>query len=290
MRLGDLMALPEKVEFIGNYKGWKCYKGFDTLEGKDKLDIARLLLSIRESFNEKIYEYLGQGFDLNFIQAIVDSIIKDEKTISGALYKAKSPTTTKKLSEIAEIKEAKDIAKGLLTEMILEKLGIERLTPEVLDNYLGQKPIEDKGSETVINKNMVHFLGNYAGWKCVKRMEVEDLTEDLDIAMILLSIRESFNNKIYDYMSDKFDMDSLDELVEDIIPKKGRFKEEDIASALSKLNEPEFISGLERISQDKKAIDILKRIATEKTLAGLKLSLLNAKMVEKYIEKKALIA
>lgn len=283
------MAMPEKVEFIGNYKGWKCYKGFESLDGKEKLDIARLLLSIRESFNEKIFEYLGQGFDLNFIQNIVDSIVRDEKTISKALYKAKSPTTTKKLSEIANIKEAKDIAKGLLAEMILEKLGIERLTPDVLDNYLGQKPIEDGGSKVVSGKEMVHFLSNYSGWKCVKRMEVEELTEDFDIAMLLLSIRESFNNKIYDYMSDKFDMESLDELVEDIIPKKGRFKEEDIATALSKLNSPDFISSLERISPDPNAIEILKRIAAEKTLIALKLPLLNAKMVEKYIEKKALI-
>jgi len=283
------MAMPEKVEFIGNYKGWKCYKGFDSLDEKEKLDIARLLLSIRESFNEKIFEYLGQGFNLNFIQEIVDSIIKDEKTISGALYKAKSPKTTKKLSEIADIKEAKDIAKGILTEMVLEKLGIERLTPAVLDNYLGQNPIEDKGSKVVSGKEMVHFLGNYKGWKCVKRMEVEELTEDFDIAMLLLSIRESFNNKIYDYMSEKFDMKSLDKLVEDIIPKKGRFKEEDIATALSKLNSPEFFSNLERISTDPKASEILKRIAAEKTLISLKLPLLSAKMVEKYIEKKALI-
>lgn len=281
--------MPEKVEFIGNYKGWKCYKGFESLDGKEKLDIARLLLSIRESFNEKILQYLGQGFDLKFIQGIVDTIIKDEKTISGALYKAKTPTTTKKLSEIANIKEAKDIAKGILTEMVLEKLGIERLTPDVLDKYLGQKPIEDKGSTIVSGKEMVHFLGNYSGWKCVKRMEVEELTEDFDIAMLLLSMRESFNNKIYDYMSDKFDMESLDGLVEDIIPKKGRFKEEDIASTLSKLNSPDFLSGLQRISPDPNATEILKRVAAEKTLTSLKLPLLNAKMIEKYIEKKALI-
>jgi len=281
--------MPEKVEFIGNYKGWKCYKGFESLDGKEKLDIARLLLSIRESFNEKIFEYLGEGFDLNFIQEIVDSIVRDEKTISRALYKAKSPTTTKKLSEIANIKEAKDIAKGILTEMVLEKLGIERLTPDVLDNYLGQDPIEDKGSKVVSGKQMVHFLGNYGSWKCVKRMEVEDLTEDFDIAMLLLSMRESFNNKIYDYMSDKFDMESLNGLVEDIIPKKARFKEEDIAAALSKLNSPDFLKDLERISPDPNAKDILKRIAAEKTLTELKLPLLNAKMVEKYIEKKALI-
>ncbi len=283
------MAMPEKVEFIGNYKGWKCYKGFESLDGKEKLDIARLLLSIRESFNEKILQYLGQGFDLKFIQGIVDTIIKDEKTISGALYKAKTPTTTKKLSEIANIKEAKDIAKGILTEMVLEKLGIERLTPDVLDKYLGQKPIEDKGGTVVSGKEMVHFLGNYSGWKCVKRMEVEELTEDFDIAMLLLSMRESFNNKIYDYMSDKFDMESLDGLVEDIIPKKGRFKEEDIASTLSKLNSPDFLSGLQRISPDPNATEILKRVAAEKTLTSLKLPLLNAKMIEKYIEKKALI-
>ena len=283
------MAMPEKVEFIGNYKGWKCYKGFESLDGKEKLDIARLLLSIRESFNEKIFEYLGEGFDLNFIHEIVDSIVKDEKTISRALYKAKSPTTTKKLSEIANIKEAKDIAKGILTEMVLEKLGIERLTPDVLDKYLGQNPIEDKGSKVVSGKQMVHFLGNYGSWKCVKRMEVEDLTEDFDIAMLLLSMRESFNNKIYDYMSDKFDMESLNGLVEDIIPKKARFKEEDIAATLSKLNSPDFLKDLERISPDPNAKDILKRIAAEKTLTELKLPLLNAKMVEKYIEKKALI-
>lgn len=284
------MPIPEKVEFISNYKGWKCYKGFDATEGKDKLDIARLLLSIRESFNEKIFDYLGQEFNIKFIGEIVDSIIRDEKTISGALYKVKSPTTTKKLSEIVDLKEAKDITKGMLTEMVLQKLGIERLTPNILDDYLGQKPIEDKGNETVKGKEMVHFLGNYKGWKCVKRMEIEELTDDLDIAMLLLSIRESFNNKIYDYMSDKFDMNSIDGIVSDILPSKSRFKEEDIASTLSKLNSLELMAKLEKITSDPKGKDILRRIAAEKTLAGLKLSLLNAKMVDKYIEKKALLS
>jgi len=284
------MPIPEKVEFISNYKGWKCYKGFDATEGKDKLDIARLLLSIRESFNEKIFDYLGKEFNIKFIGEIVDSIIRDEKTISGALYKVKSPTTTKKLSEIVDLKEAKDITKGMLTEMVLQKLGIERLTPNVLDDYLGQKPIEDKGNETVKGKEMVHFLGNYKGWKCVKRMEIEELTDDLDIAMLLLSIRESFNNKIYDYMSDKFDMNSIDGIVSDILPSKSRFKEEDIASTLSKLNSLELMAKLEKITSDPKGKDILRRIAAEKTLAGLKLSLLNAKMVDKYIEKKALLS
>ena len=284
------MPIPEKVEFISNYKGWKCYKGFDATEGKDKLDIARLLLSIRESFNEKIFDYLGQEFNIKFIGEIVDSIIRDEKTISGALYKVKSPTTTKKLSEIVDLKEAKDITKGMLTEMVLQKLGIERLTPNVLDDYLGQRPIEDKGNETVKGKEMVHFLGNYKGWKCVKRMEIEELTDDLDIAMLLLSIRESFNNKIYDYMSDKFDMNSIDGIVSDILPSKSRFKEEDIASTLSKLNSLELMAKLEKITSDPKGKDILRRIAAEKTLAGLRLSLLNAKMVDKYIEKKALLS
>lgn len=282
------MAMPEKVEFIGNYKGWKCYKGFETIEGKDKLDIARLLLSIRESFNEKIFEYLGHDFDLNYIQSVVTSIINEEDGISGALYKVKSPATTKKLSEIANIKEAKSIAKGILTELVLEKLGIERLTPKVFDDYLGKSSIEDKGSELVTNKEMIHFLGNYNGWKCVKRMEVEELTEDFDVAMLLLSIRESFNNKIYDYMSDNFDIKSLDKLVEDMIPKKGRFKEEDIVMVLSKLNSTEFIKSLEGISQNSKEVEILKRIATEKIIMGLKVPLLNSKMVEKYIEKRAL--
>lgn len=284
------MPIPEKVEFISNYKGWKCYKGFDATEGKDKLDIARLLLSIRESFNEKIFDYLGKEFNIKFIGEIVDSIIRDEKTISGALYKVKSPTTTKKLSEIVDLKEAKDITKGMLTEMVLQKLGIEQLTPNVLDDYLGQKPIEDKGNETVKGKEMVHFLGNYKGWKCVKRMEIEELTDDLDIAMLLLSIRESFNNKIYDYMSDKFDMNSIDGIVSDILPSKSRFKEEDIASTLSKLNSLELMAKLEKITSDPKGKDILRRIAAEKTLAGLKLSLLNAKMVDKYIEKKTLLS
>ena len=284
------MPIPEKVEFISNYKGWKCYKGFDATEGKDKLDIARLLLSIRESFNEKIFDYLGQEFNIKFIGEIVDSIIRDEKTISGALYKVKSPTTTKKLSEIVDLKEAKDITKGMLTEMVLQKLGIERLTPNVLDDYLGQRPIEDKGNETVKGKEMVHFLGNYKGWKCVKRMEIEELTDDLDIAMLLLSIRESFNNKIYDYMSDKFDMNSIDGIVSDILPSKSRFKEEDIASTLSKLNSLELMAKLEKITSDPKGKDILRRIAAEKTLAGLRLSLLNAKMVDKYIEKKTLLS
>jgi len=284
------MPIPEKVEFISNYKGWKCYKGFDATEGKDKLDIARLLLSIRESFNEKIFDYLGQEFNIKFIGEIVDSIIRDEKTISGALYKVKSPTTTKKLSEIVDLKEAKDITKGMLTEMVLQKLGIEQLTPNVLDDYLGQKPIEDKGNETVKGKEMVHFLGNYKGWKCVKRMEIEELTDDLDIAMLLLSIRESFNNKIYDYMSDKFDMNSIDGIVSDILPSKSRFKEEDIASTLSKLNSLELMAKLEKITSEPKGKDILRRIAAEKTLAGLKLSLLNAKMVDKYIEKKTLLS
>jgi len=47
---------------------------------------------------------------------------------------------------------------------------------------------------------------------------------------------------------------------------------------------------LEKITSEPKGKDILRRIAAEKTLAGLKLSLLNAKMVDKYIEKKTLLS
>jgi len=134
------MEIPgDHVSFTAKHKGWIVAKRMEIDEKAEDIDVARLLISIRDTFTHKIYEYLNTDINIQFIEEMVDEIVPSgrltEEKISSILATLKGRTVTRKLSEIADTKEKKDIAKAILVEKVLAKMNLAELTPKMIDKY-----------------------------------------------------------------------------------------------------------------------------------------------------------
>ncbi len=141
--------MEDKIEFIAKHKKWFVVKKLKIDENIEDIEIARLLASIDETVLNKIPEYLP--FDMNKLYEIADEIYKKKKgriteeEIAEVLKKLKSPATTRKLNQITESKEGKEILKAILNNIILERLGIQtRVSPKVIEKYI-EKERENEG-------------------------------------------------------------------------------------------------------------------------------------------------
>ena len=131
----------EKIQFRAKKGKWFVVKKMDIDENTKDIDVARLLTTINETVQKKIYEFLP--FDLKKLEEIADEIYQKKKgrvkeeDITNALAKLKSPSTTRKLNSITESKEGKEILKIILNNIILERLGIKtRLDTKLIDKYM----------------------------------------------------------------------------------------------------------------------------------------------------------
>jgi hypothetical protein len=134
------MEIPgDHVSFTAKHKGWIVAKRMEIDEKAEDIDVARLLISIRDTFTHKIYEYLNTDINIQFIEEMVDEIVPSgrltEEKISSILATLKGRTVTRKLSEIADTKEKKDIAKAILVEKVIAKMNLAELTPKMIDKY-----------------------------------------------------------------------------------------------------------------------------------------------------------
>ncbi|WP_292460943.1 DUF2666 domain-containing protein [Methanothermococcus sp.] len=131
----------EKIQFRAKKGKWFVVKKMDIDENTEDIEVARLLNSIDETINKKIIEFLP--FDMKKLEEIADEIYQKKKgrvkeeDIANALSKLKSPSTTRKLNSITELKEGKEILKIILNNIILERLGIKtRLDTKLIDKYM----------------------------------------------------------------------------------------------------------------------------------------------------------
>lgn len=127
------------MSFTAKHKGWIVAKKMEIDEKVEDIDVARLLISIRDTFTHKIYEYLDGDINIQFIEEMVNEIVPSgrltEEKISSILATLKGGAVTRKLSEIADTKEKKDIAKAILVEKVLAKMNLAELTPKMIDKY-----------------------------------------------------------------------------------------------------------------------------------------------------------
>ncbi|WP_456472112.1 DUF2666 family protein [Methanocaldococcus sp.] len=133
--------MEEKIEFLAKHKNWFVVKKLKIDDKTEDIEIARLLCSIDETVSKKFLEYLP--FNLKKLEEIADEIYKKKKgrvkeeDIIEALKKLKSPAVSRKLNEITELKEGKEILKIILNNIILERLGIETKVPaKLVEKYI----------------------------------------------------------------------------------------------------------------------------------------------------------
>jgi len=131
----------ERIQFNAKKGKWYVSKKIKIDENTSNEEIARVLAAIEETLSVKIKDFLP--FSMEKLEKIADEIYEkkkgrvSEEDISGALAKLKSPGTTKKLGTIDETKEGKEILKRLLTEIVLERLGItSKIEAKMIEKYI----------------------------------------------------------------------------------------------------------------------------------------------------------
>ncbi|ENN96579.1 hypothetical protein J422_01615 [Methanocaldococcus villosus KIN24-T80] len=134
----------------------------------------------------------------------------------------------------------------------------------------------------------IEFLAKHKNWFVVKKLKIDEHTEDIEIARLLASIGETVDNKFIEYLP--FDVNKLYEIADSIYQKKkGKIKEEDIINALKKLKSPATTKKLNEIDASKEGKEILKIMLNNIVLKRLGIETkVPAKLIEKYIEKKNL--
>lgn len=132
----------------------------------------------------------------------------------------------------------------------------------------------------------VNFSAKYKSWVVVKKMKVEEENEDADVGRLLLSIRETLNNKIYEFLGEEFEIKDLEKEADELVPP-GRLKEEQIAAVLKALRSPKTTKMLKGFTEEKLKLEVYKQLFTELVMQRLKLNTLTTKALDKYLDDKS---
>ncbi|MHC1604615.1 MAG: DUF2666 family protein [Candidatus Methanofastidiosia archaeon] len=133
--------------------------------------------------------------------------------------------------------------------------------------------------------DQINFSAKHGKWIAVKKMTIDEDTQRIDVARLLLSIRETLNNKIYAYLDEEFDLPKLEKEASGLVPQ-GRLSEDKIASILREVKSPKTTRMLKELTDNKNKLEIYKALYTELVLERLKLPQLNTKALDKYLNEK----
>lgn len=135
--------MDEHISFSAKHKSWIAVKKTSIDENTDDLDIARILISIRDSLDTKILQYLEGEFDIKALEGkaaeIVPSGRANEAAMATALKDAKSPKMTRFLKELTDDKNKLEVYKGLMMEMVVSKLKLAEINIKALDKFIDAK-------------------------------------------------------------------------------------------------------------------------------------------------------
>ena len=144
-----------QVLFDAQVGKWICIKKGKIEKDTADIEISRVLASIHNSMDRKIWEYLGEEINLKELDEIAYEITgaqfdkkkkkymlkgrKSEAQIAEALAKCNSPSTTKKITKSPN-KHYLEIAKSYLTRRVLDLLGIRmELDPKIVEKFVEVK-------------------------------------------------------------------------------------------------------------------------------------------------------
>ena len=146
----------DEIVFSAQVGNWVCIK--KGTPGAGKIEAARILASIHDSMDRKIWDFLKEDFPLEELDKIAYEITgaiynekkKDwlvegkatEEKLAGALAKLNSPTTSRRINEVllAKTKKGPEIAKSYLSRKVIDLLGIRiELDPSVVEKYIKEK-------------------------------------------------------------------------------------------------------------------------------------------------------
>ncbi len=142
-----------EIEFTAQVGKWVCVKKQKVPDGA-KIEASRALASIHDSMDRKIWEFLGEEFDLEALDKIAYEVagaefnekkkkwlVKgrvSEQQVTNALAKLKGSGIARRMD--ISTKNGKAIARSYVTRKVLNLLGFQiELNPKTVDKYLDEK-------------------------------------------------------------------------------------------------------------------------------------------------------
>jgi len=147
--------MEDHILFDAQVGKWVCIKKIKIKPNTEPIEISRILASIHDSMDRKIWQYLEQEINLKELDEIAYEITgaqfdkkkktytvkgrKSEAQIAEALAKCNSPSTTKKITKSPN-KHYLEIAKSYLTRKVLDLLGVRmELDPKLVEKFIETK-------------------------------------------------------------------------------------------------------------------------------------------------------
>lgn len=150
--------MTNEVNFSAQVGSWVCIKKGKVEDNASKVEVSRILASVHESMDRKIWDFLKDDFPLEELDKIAYEVTgaaynekkKDwrvegkvtEERLAMALAKLSSPATTRRINEALTIKSKNgpEIAKSYLSRKVIDLLGIRiELDPSVVEKYIKEK-------------------------------------------------------------------------------------------------------------------------------------------------------
>lgn len=146
----------DQVVFDAKIGNWICIKKQKVKQDSPAIENARILASIHDSMDRKIWDFLGGEFDLEAIDKVAYDITEaqynekkktwgikgriSEDHINQSLAKLNSPSVLRGV-ELPKNKFARNLAKTYLNRKVLGilKFSIE-LDPKIVEKYINKKP------------------------------------------------------------------------------------------------------------------------------------------------------
>ena len=153
-----MIDMTDEIVFSAQAGNWVCIKKQKVEPDTKKVEIARVLASIHESMDRKIWEYLKDDFPLEELDKIAYEITgavynekkKDwlvegrvgEQKLSEALAKLNNPTIGRRINDAlaSKTKNGPEIAKSYLSRKVIDLLGIRiELDLSIVEKYIKEK-------------------------------------------------------------------------------------------------------------------------------------------------------
>jgi len=148
----------DEVNFSAQVGSWVCRKKGKLEADSKKVEVSRILASVHESMDRKIWDFLREDFPLEELDKIAYEIAgavynekkKDwlvegkvtEERLAEALAKLNSPATTRRINDVlaTKTKNGVEIAKSYLSRKVIDLLGIRiELDPGIVEKYIKEK-------------------------------------------------------------------------------------------------------------------------------------------------------
>ncbi len=189
----------DEVLFAGKYDDWEYTVNF-SLDGRSENDVAHALARIREGIEARAFCHSGISC------LMVEAEVPEGNGMDGmiAFISARKPGEWKQFLLKAAVKE--ELLPVAEAKFICEMQKKFKVPAKVSSEMV---PSSVKPGKQELMEGQIAFVGRYREWLAVKKLGVNEKTQDYEVAGILSSINTTLVKKTFDFLHPDRGMDAI---------------------------------------------------------------------------------